>query len=82
MRGSACAGRPGQAARRRCVWPAIALSLCTLLLGVGFALSFVDQQLRLLLGWYAIALGVILGVAAFRLGRATVRTAPPAGITG
>ncbi len=64
------------------LWPAIALSLCTLLLGVGFALSFVDQQLRLLLGWYAIAIGVILGVAAFRLGRATVRTAPPAGITG
>ena len=53
-----------------------------LLFGVGFALSFVDQQLRLLLGWYTIAIGVILGFAAFRLGRTAVRTAPPAGITG
>jgi len=64
------------------VWLAAAIGFCTLLLGVGLALSFLDQQLRLMLAFYAIALGVILGYTALRLGRGAAHAAPSAGITG
>ena len=39
---------------------AAAVSLSTLLLGIGFALTSLEQQLRVILSWYAIALGIIL----------------------
>jgi len=62
------------------LWPAAALGLCTLLLGTAFALTAVDQQLRVILSWYAIALGVILGFTALRLRPTTAAVGPSAGI--
>ncbi|HSB99583.1 MAG TPA: hypothetical protein VLE45_06670 [Burkholderiaceae bacterium] len=64
-------GQASEAGRPPLAWPAAAISLCTLLLGVGFTLSFLDQQL--LLAIYAIALGVILGFAAMRAGLMTAQ---------
>ena len=52
------------------LWPAAAICLCTLLLGAGLSLSFIDQQLRLLLAIYGLALGVVLALAAWRVGQA------------
>jgi len=60
------------------VWSAAAVSLSTLLLGVGFALTSFEQQLRVILSWYAIALGIILGYAALRVAPAAVPASPPA----
>jgi hypothetical protein len=67
-RQAAAAGAP--------VWPPVAITLCTLLLGLGIALSFFDQQLRAIIAVYAIVVGVLLGYAAWRLGPAAAQVRP------
>lgn len=48
-------------------WPPAAISLSTLLLGVGIALSFFDQQLRQIVAVYAVAVGLLLGFTVWRM---------------
>ncbi|HEY6512139.1 MAG TPA: hypothetical protein VI032_09185 [Burkholderiaceae bacterium] len=61
-------------------WPPAAIALCTLLLGVGIAISFFDQQLRLILVGYMLMVGVLLGYTAWRLPASSA--AASAGVAG
>ena len=63
------------AAEHALVWPAVTISLFTLLLGAGLAFGFLDQERRVMLGAYATAMGLTLTLASRRLAHRTAQAA-------